>query len=60
MDHWGTAAVQVDQTPGHVCQNGSLQGEGDVRVVFQQVIMAGDKALHNQHGKGGVGEETDS
>ena len=58
MDHWWVAAVQVDQTPGHVGQNGSLQGEGDVRVAFQQLIKAGQETFHNQHGQGGVGEET--
>ena len=58
MDHWWAAAVQVDQSLGHVCQNGSLQGKGNVRVVFQQVIKAGEKTFHDQHRQGGVGEET--
>ena len=58
VDHRLVAAVQVDQTLGQVCQNGSLQGERDVRVVIQQVINADEKTFHDQHRQGGVGEET--
>ena len=60
MDHWWAVAVQVDQTPDHVSQNGSLHGEGNIRVVFQQLIKAGQKTFHNQHRQGGVGKKTHS
>ena len=41
--------VQVEETPCHISQQRLLEGEGEARRSFQQIVQAAVQSLHYQH-----------